>query len=88
MVTGHGEVKGKTDDETPEQKFVRLANVRMKKALKAIEQLGNLKTSAYKHDKRLERFAQIKKALIDAVNEAVPKEEEKEPVVKPEFVLK
>jgi hypothetical protein len=75
-------------EETPEEKFMRLANVRVQKALKAIEQLGNLKTSAYKHDKRVERFAQIKKALIEAVNEAIPTKEEKEPEPKPEFVLK
>jgi hypothetical protein len=75
-------------EETPEEKFLRLANVRVQKALKAIEQLGNLKTSAYKHDKRVERFTQIKKALIDAVNEAIPTKEEKEPEPKPEFVLK
>ena len=75
-------------EETPEEKFMRLANQRVQKALKAIEQLGNLKTSAYKHDKRVERFAQIKKALIDAVNEAIPTKEEKEPEPKPEFVLK
>jgi len=78
----------KKDDEMPEEKFLRLANVRVKKAMKAIEQLGNLKTSAYKHEKRVERFAQIKKALLDAINEAIPTKEEKEPEAKPEFVLK
>ena len=67
------------DDETPEEKFMRLAGQRTQKALKAIEQLGNLGSAAYKHDKRLERFAQIKKAIIDAVNEAIPTKEEKEP---------
>jgi len=72
MATGHADEK--KNDETPEERFLRLAGSRTNKALKAIENLGNLKGTAYKHEKRAERFVQIKRALIDAINEAIPKE--------------
>ena len=58
--------------ETPEEKFLRLANARMNKVLKGIEHIGNLKAASYKHDKRTERMLTMKKALLDAVNNAIP----------------
>jgi len=58
--------------ETPEEKFLRLANARMNKVIKGIENIGNLRSPPYKHDKRAERMATMKKALFDAVNNAIP----------------
>lgn len=58
--------------ETPEEKFVRLATARVNKVLKQIEGVGKLNAPAYKHDKRAERFGQIKRTLLDAVERAIP----------------
>ena len=60
------------DKETPEDKFLRLANARMNKVLKSMEVLGNLKAPSYKHDKRIERMLAMRKALLEAVNDAIP----------------
>ena len=60
--------------ETAEEKFVRLATARVNKVLKGIEGIGKLKASSYKHDKRPERFVQIRKTLIEAVEKAIPEE--------------
>jgi hypothetical protein len=38
--------------ETARQKFVRLANKRVVKAIKAIQLIGNLSSSAYQYDER------------------------------------
>jgi len=60
--------------ETAEEKFVRLATARVNRVLKGIEGIGKLKAPSYKHDKRPERFVQIKKTLIEAVEKAIPEE--------------
>jgi hypothetical protein len=60
--------------ETAEEKFVRLATARVNKVLKMLDGIGKLKAPSYKHDKRAERFAQIKKTLIEAVEKAIPEE--------------
>jgi len=66
-----------TDDkknETPEERFLRLATARTNKAVKMIEGIGKLKGGGYKHDKRPERLAKIKTAIMDALNKAIPDE--------------
>jgi len=66
------DIKETHGKETPEDRFLRLANARMNKVLKSMEVLGNLKAPSYKHDKRIERMLAMRKALLDAVNDAIP----------------
>lgn len=62
-------------DETPRDKFLRLAPPRTESALKRIKALGNLTGSAYKWE--AEEAQQILDALFDAVNELKRKFEKK-----------
>lgn len=60
-------------NETSEAKFIRLGQARMTKCLKTITQIARLgKASQYNHEKRNLRMVAIKKALIEAVNVAIP----------------
>lgn len=58
-------------EETPEQKFKRLATARMNNALKKIKLIGNLSAPAYKYTE--EEIAKIVQGLKSAVNEVEAK---------------
>lgn len=51
-------------NETKRAKFVRLATARVNKAIKAIQQIGNLSGSAYEYGE--EDLAKIKSGLAEA----------------------
>lgn len=58
-------------NETPEQRFVRMANDTVNVVLKKCISLGNLRGSKYKSTK--EQHAKIKSALSDGLNRAMDK---------------
>jgi hypothetical protein len=67
-----------TDDaEDPSDRFVRLAEPRVTKALKAIRLIGNLSGSQYEYDAL--QVQKIKRALLDAVTVSLGRLERREP---------
>lgn len=59
--------------ESKEDKFVRLATARVNAILSKVQSLGALATGqGYNHEKRPERVKQMKRALMEAIEEALP----------------
>lgn len=66
--------KGKTkvpENETPKQRFKRVVEPRVGKAVKAIGLVGSVSGSAYKYDDN--DIAKIQTALVDATDKAMQK---------------
>lgn len=65
------EEQGTKPNETPEEKFVRIANLRVPNAIKKIKLIGNLSASAYKCTE--EQIGKIIASLRQAIDEVEAK---------------
>jgi len=62
------ESKGANPNETPEDKFKRIANLRVPNAIKKIKLLGNLSASAYKSsDEQVDKIVASLRQAVDEV---------------------
>ena len=59
---------GAKPNETPEEKFVRIANLRVPNAIKKIKLIGNLSASAYKYtDEQISKIIASIRQVVDEV---------------------
>ena len=62
------EEQGANPNETPEDKFKRIANLRVPNAIKKIKLIGNLSASAYKYsDEQIDKIISSLRQTIDEV---------------------
>lgn len=62
------EAQAASPNETPEQKFVRIANLRVPNAIKRIKLIGNLSASAYRcTDEQIDKIAASLRQAVDEV---------------------
>ncbi len=62
------EEQGANPNETPEDKFKRIANLRVTNAIKKIKMIGNLSASAYKYsDEQIDKIISSLRQTIDEV---------------------
>lgn len=62
------ESQGANPNETPDEKFKRIANLRVPNAIKKIKLIGNLSASAYKYsDEQIDKIVASLRQAIDEV---------------------
>jgi len=62
------ESQGANPDETPEDKFKRIANLRVPNAIKKVKLIGNLAASAYKStDEQIDKIIASLRQAVDEV---------------------
>ena len=62
------ETQGANPNETPEQKFVRIATLRVPNAIKKIKLIGNLSASAYKYtDEQIDKVISGLRQAVDEI---------------------
>lgn len=62
------EESGAKTNETPEEKFIRIANLRVPNAIKKIKLIGNLSASAYKcTDEQIDKIIASLRQAVDEV---------------------